>query len=89
MVAVGYERIKGPRVRGQQRDGTCGASKSMRIDLGDGSIVAVGFTSRGRGKSVVAIEHRKLADRDAAERVKAEWSEKFDALARVLAVART
>ena len=126
MVTVGYERIKGLRARGQQRDGTFGASKSrtfsvpvarlfeawsdpvqrrvwmgpgatvrtkspsksMRLGLGDGSIVAVGFIAKGREKSVVAVDHSKLPDRAAAERVKAEWSEKFDALARMFAPTR-
>jgi hypothetical protein len=126
MVAVGYERIKGLRARGQRRDGMYSATKSrtfdapvarlfeawsdpalrrtwmgtgatvrtktaprsMRLGLGDGSIVSVGFTAKGRGRSVVAIEQPRLADRAAADRVKADWSEKFDALARVLDSAR-
>ena len=58
--------------------------KSMRLGLGDGSIVVVGFMAKGRDKSIVAVEHAKLADRETAERVKAEWSEKFDALAETL-----
>jgi hypothetical protein len=125
-VAVGYERIKGLRVRGQQRNGTYHATKSrtfnvpvtqlfdawtdgtrrrswlgggkvtirtatapksMRLGLDDGSIVAVGFTAKGRDKSVVAVEHTKLADRAAAERVKSEWSQRFDRLASMLAPA--
>jgi hypothetical protein len=126
MVAVGYERIKGLRTRGQQRDGTFGATKSrtfdvpvaqlfeawadpvvrrswlgagtvvrsksaprsMRLAMASGGSVVVGFLAKGRGKSVVAIEQSRLADRDAAARVKAEWSDRFAALARVLAPAR-
>ena len=123
-VAVGYERIKGLRARGQQRDGTYGATKSrtfnvpasklfdawmdasvrkrwldgasvkvrtatapktMRLDWTDGSIIAVGFTSKGKSKSTVALEHSKLPDRDAVKAVKDYWSERFDALAEVLA----
>jgi hypothetical protein len=127
MVAVGYERIRGLRARGQQRDGTFGATKSrtfdvpvsrlfdawadpavrrtwmgagatvrtkraskaMRLALADGGVVAAGFTAKGRGRSVVAIEQSRLASRDAAERVKLEWAERFDALTRVLAVSAT
>ena len=127
MVAVGYERIKGLRARGQQRDGTYGATKSrtfdapvsrlfeawvepalrrgwlgsgsvvrtktapksIRLGLADGSIVAVSFTPKGRGRSTVAIEHSKLPDRESAERVKAEWAARFDALGRMLASAET
>jgi uncharacterized protein YndB with AHSA1/START domain len=123
-VAVGYERIKGLRARGQQRDGTFGATKSrtfnvpvselfdawmdasvrkrwldgtsvtvrtatapktMRLDWTDGSIIAVGFTSKGKSKSAVALEHSKLPDRDAVKAIKDYWSERFDALAEVLA----
>jgi hypothetical protein len=125
MVAVGYERIRGLRARGQQRDGsyhatksrtfdvpikrlfgawlddasrhswltgttatvrTATAPKSMRLALDDGSIVAVGFTTKGRGRSVVAVEHTKLADPAAAERVKVEWATRLDKLAEVLTV---
>jgi hypothetical protein len=123
-VTVGYERIKGLRTRGQQRDGTFGATKSrtysvpvetlfdawmkaktrnrwltdakvrvrvatapksMRLDWPDGSIIAVGFTSKGSTKSAVALEHTRLADRDAANRVKQEWGERLDALGEILA----
>jgi hypothetical protein len=123
-VAVGYERIKGLRARGQQRDGTfrasksrtfnvpvstlfdawmdagvrkrwlnganvrvrtATASKSIRLDWTDGSIIAIGFTSKGKSKSSVALEHSKLADRDAATAIKEYWSERLDALGEVLA----
>jgi hypothetical protein len=124
-VAVGYERIKGLRARGQQRDGSYEASKSrtfnvpvttlfeawkdgrtrkrwmdgtktkvrsatapksMRLDWGDGgSIVVVGFISKGPAKSSVAIEHARLPDKETADRIKEYWSERFDALAEVLA----
>lgn len=123
MVTVGYERIKGLRARGQQRNGTYqmtrsrtfsvpvgtlfdawasaatrrrwldGAAvkvrtatrpKSMRLDWRDGGIVAVGFLAKGPAKSAVAIEHTKLPDQDAAERLKTWWSGRFDALGDVL-----
>ena len=38
MVTVGYERIKGLRVRGQRRDGTYEASKSRTFDLPVGEL---------------------------------------------------
>jgi hypothetical protein len=123
-VTVGYERIKGLRTRGQQRNGTFGATKSrtynvpvetlfdawvnpktrnawlagekvrvrvatapksLRLDWTDGSIIAIGFTSKGKTKSAVALEHSKLPDRDAATRVKQEWAARLDALGEVLA----
>jgi hypothetical protein len=125
MVTVGYERIKGLRVRGQQRDGTFGATKSrtynvpvetlfdawlnpkrrkrwlgdekvrvrvatapksMRLDWTDGSIIAVGFLSKGASKSSVALEHSGLPDREAVSRTKQEWSDRLDALGEALAV---
>lgn len=123
-VAVGYERIKGLRAKGQRRDGTYEASRSrtfdvpvstlfkawadtrlrrrwleepgirvrtanppktMRIGWVDGTIVAVGFTSKGKAKSSVAIQHTKLPDRETSERRKIYWSERLDALGKTLA----
>ena len=123
-VAVGYERIKGLRARGQQRNGTFQISKSrtynvsvttlfdawtdarvrqrwlrepgvkvrkatrpksMRLGWPDGGIVAVGFFPKGESKSYVAVEHTKLPDRATGERIKQEWSDRFDALGEVLA----
>jgi hypothetical protein len=123
MVTVGYERIKGLRARGQQRDGSYGASKSktfnvpvetlyeawadarlrkrwldarsvkvrtatkpksMRLDWPDGGIVAVGFYSKGAGKSSVALEHSKLPSREAASEIKAYWTDTLAKLATVL-----
>lgn len=128
MVAVGYERIKGLRGQGQQRDGSFGASKSrtfnvpidvlfdawadantrkrwldgaavkvrtataprsMRLDWREpggtlDGIVAVGFFAKGKGKSSVALEHTKLPDRDAVNRLKTYWSARLDALQKVL-----
>jgi hypothetical protein len=123
MVTVGYERIKGLRARGQQRNGTfqisksrtynvpvaalfdawadarvrqrwlnetgvrvrkATAPKSMRLGWPGGGIVAVGFLAKGASKSLVAIEHTKLPDRDTGERLKRKWSERFAALGEVL-----
>lgn len=119
MVTVGYERIKGLRARGQQRNGTytmnrsrtfgvnvetlydawadgrrrkrwldetgvkvrtATAPKSLRLQMPDGAIVAVGFSSKGKGKSAVALEQARLPDRAAAEALKQLWSERLDAL---------
>jgi hypothetical protein len=124
MVAVGYERIKGLRAKGQRLDGTYEASKSrtynvpvkklfeawkdseirtrwlsepgvkvrtatppktMRIGMSDGSIVAVSFMPKGASKSVVALAHTKLGSKEEANRLKALWSERLDALGQVVA----
>ena len=79
------------RIRRRWLDGRIGKvrtatpTKSMRLDGEDRSIVAVGFMSKGRSKSAVAVQHTKLRDRDTASRLKQYWSERFDALADVLA----
>ena len=59
--------------------------KSVRLGLADGSIIAVGFTSKGDAKSTVALSHAKLRSEDEAAAVKKEWGERFDALADILA----
>jgi hypothetical protein len=58
--------------------------KSMRITWPDRTSVAVGFASRGAGKSQVAIQHGNLADRAAAARMKQYWDERLNALRSVL-----
>ncbi|MFN2602209.1 MAG: SRPBCC domain-containing protein [Gemmatimonadaceae bacterium] len=63
---------------------TATAPKSMRLGWTDGTIVAVGFLSKGTTKSSVAVQHTKLPDRDTANRVKQYWSERFDSLSEVL-----
>jgi hypothetical protein len=67
---------------------TATAPKSMRLDWDDRSIIAVGFTAKGRSKSSVAVQHTKLPDRQTADQVKQYWSDKLDALGGVLSSAR-
>jgi hypothetical protein len=64
---------------------TATPSKSMRLDWTDGSIIAVGFMAKGKAKSSVAVQHTRLPDRDAADRLKQYWSDRLDALREVLA----
>ena len=59
-------------------------AKSMRITWPDGALVQVGFTKKGDAKSVVAVQHGKLADKGAVEATKKMWSSHFDELARFL-----
>jgi hypothetical protein len=63
---------------------TATSPKSMRLQLADGAIVAVGFASKGKGKSAVALEQARLPDREAAERLKQQWSARLDALREAL-----
>lgn len=64
---------------------TATSPKSMRLGFPDGTIVAVGFMSKGDAKSAVAIQHTKLPDRVTSNRVKDYWAERFDALKNLFA----
>jgi hypothetical protein len=61
------------------------AEKYMRITWPDRTSVAVGFLAKGSARSQVAIQHEKLPDKAAAERLKAYWAERLDALGELLA----
>jgi hypothetical protein len=58
--------------------------KYLRITWPDQTTLSVGFLSKGRGKSQVAIAHEKLPDQAAATRSKQYWGERLDALGQVL-----
>ena len=57
----------------------------MRITWPDRTSVVVGFEGKGPGKSLVALAHGKLPDRDSATRMKEYWAERLGALQEVLA----
>ena len=63
---------------------TATASKSMRLQWPDGTIVAVGFVAKGPSKSTAAVAHTKLKDRAASDRAKQYWTERLSALAAIL-----
>lgn len=56
-------------------------NKYMRMNWPDGTSVQIGFLSKGRGKSQVAIQHGKLPDQASAARMKEFWGQRLDALA--------
>lgn len=58
--------------------------KSMRLRWEDGSPIDVGFMAKGDAKSQVALEHRKLASKAEADRMRAFWTERLNALAAML-----
>jgi len=58
--------------------------KSMRIAWEGGTSVEVYFTSKGESKSQVAIQHRNLATKSEAAKMKDFWSERLGALAEIL-----
>jgi hypothetical protein len=59
-------------------------NKSMRLRWEDGSPIDVGFMAKGESKSQVALEHRKLASKAEADRIRAFWTERLNALAAML-----
>jgi len=121
-VTVGYERIRGLREIGQQRDGfyeanktktigvpaakafrafthaptrkrwlpapltirTTVLNKTVRMTWEDGSSVEAYFVPKGAGKTQIAIQHRKLANKTAAERSKSYWAERLGALSELI-----
>lgn len=63
---------------------TSNPTKTMRLEMPDGTRVAIGFLPKGERKSAVAIEHSKLPDQPAAKKMKEWWAERFDALGAIL-----
>ena len=63
---------------------TATREKSMRITWPDRTAVAVGFMSRGAGKSQVGLVHAKLPDRAAVTQKKAFWAERLTELGKLL-----
>lgn len=60
-------------------------NKYIHITWEDGTSVDAGFTSKARSKAQVAVQHRKLQSKEAANRMKQYWTERLDALAEMLA----
>jgi hypothetical protein len=71
-----------PGVKVTMRGAT--VNKSLRLRWEDGSPIDVGFLSKGTSKSQVALEHRKLASKADADRMRAFWTERLNALAAML-----
>ncbi|HEY7612452.1 MAG TPA: hypothetical protein VH764_05630 [Gemmatimonadales bacterium] len=59
--------------------------KSMRISWPDGTAVEWYFVPKGEKKCQMAVQHLKLADRPAVDRLKAYWAERLEALEQSLA----
>jgi hypothetical protein len=63
---------------------TATRDRSMRITWPDQTSVVVGFERKGPAKSLVALTHGKLPNRDSIARMKAYWGERLGALEEVL-----
>ncbi len=59
--------------------------KTLRVRWSDGTPLEAYFVPKGAKKSVVTIQHRGLATRKDAERMRAYWTERLDALGALLA----
>ena len=85
-VAALFDAWAEPAARRRWLDGvepvvrTATRPKSIRLRWPDGTLVGVGFTAKGRGKSAVAVAHMQLPDRAASAKSKAYWAERLDAL---------
>jgi len=61
------------------------ANKSMRITWGDGRTnLDVYFLPKGKGRSLVAVQHGKLASAKEAARMKKYWAAQLEKLKKVL-----
>jgi hypothetical protein len=58
--------------------------KSMRATWSDGTAVEFYFVAKSADRSQLAVQHRKLADKAAAEAMKAWWAERLGALQALL-----
>jgi hypothetical protein len=59
--------------------------KSMTFTWPDGTSVELYFVVKGAARSQVAVQHRKLADKASADRLKAWWAERLTTLEAILA----
>src|SRR5262245_7284762 len=90
-VAALYRAIATPRARDKWMPGvqhtvrTRQPNKSLRITWEDGTPVDFWLVSKGAKKSTVQVQHGRLPDRAAVDRIKAQWSERLDSLGTVLA----
>jgi hypothetical protein len=62
--------------------------KSMRVTWPDATSVDLYFVAKGAAKSQVAVQHRKLAGKPAADQMKIWWTERLSALQTILSPAR-
>ncbi len=89
-VARLYRSFSEPEARGHWLPGidltvrAAKPDKSIRITWPDASSVEVLFTRKSVAKSQVAIQHRKLPDREASLRMKEFWSNRLGTLAAIL-----
>ena len=82
--AFAKPRIRAKWLTAKVKVRTANPHKTMRLEMEDGTHVAIGFLPKGAKKSAVAVQHEKLADKATAVKMKEWWAERFDALAELL-----
>ena len=63
---------------------TANPHKTMRVAWDDDTLVQLYFMPKGDAKSSVAVQHTKVPEKAAAEKLKAWWGERLDALSEIL-----
>ena len=84
-VAVGYERIKGLRGRGQKRDGSFGASKSRTFDV-PVAVLFEAWADRGIRKQWLDGATVKVRTATAPRSMRIDWREQNGDASRIVAV---
>jgi uncharacterized protein YndB with AHSA1/START domain len=85
-----YQAFTQARIRSKWLPGvkltvrTATPGKSVRMTWPDETSVEVWLIRKGDAKASVHVQHRKLEGREAADRLKAYWAERLDALAELL-----
>lgn len=59
--------------------------KTMRLAFDDGTVAQFYFTWKTKEKSLLTVQHTKIPSKEQTDRMKLFWSERLDALARMLA----
>lgn len=85
-----YKAFRDARLRARWLPGvnltvrTATPNKSMRVAWDDATRVEIGFYPKGDAKSQVALTHVRLASKADAERMKAFWGERLEAMAEMV-----
>ena len=85
-----YRAFRDPRLRARWLPGvnltvrTATPNKSMRVQWDDSTRVEIGFVPKGEAESQVSLAHVRLQSKAEAERMKAYWAERLEAMAEMV-----
>ena len=86
-----YRAFRDTRVRRRWLDAerftvrTATPEKSIRVTWTDGTPIQFYFEAKGAAKSQVVVQHGRLPDKDAADRMRIYWGDRLTALQELLA----